>query len=108
VFPSTHEKSRPFDPRSVTRRADTAWKAEGLLGERTILHLGRHTAASSFIAAKLDSVRVAKWLGHSDSSTTLRVYAKAFEAREKHDLEKVEAFYAQQAERLERGPVAGQ
>jgi hypothetical protein len=28
VFPSAREPGRPFDPRAIARRADTAWKHE--------------------------------------------------------------------------------
>jgi integrase len=65
---------------------------------RVALHEGRHSAASAFIASGLDPVRVATWLGHSETSTTLDVYSKAFEARERQDAEKVESFYAEAVE----------
>jgi integrase len=109
MFPSPREPARPFEPRSLARRADKAWKDAGLFAERIILHEGRHSAASAYIASGLDPVRVSKWLGHSQVSTTTDVYAKAFEARERHDAEKVEAFYAQPAEEVEGvGQSAGQ
>jgi integrase-like protein len=86
MFPSPREATRPFDPRSVARRADKAcWKDAGLLAKQLILHEGRHSAASAYIASGLDPIRVSKWLGHSQVSTTTDVYAKAFAARERHD-----------------------
>jgi integrase len=106
LFPSAGDRCRPFDPRSVARRAETAWRraaqeksrAEGrdpkeAAWERLVLHEGRHSAASAFIASGLDAVRVSKWMGHSQTSTTLDLYAKAFAAREKDDTAKVSAFY---------------
>lgn len=94
LFPSVREKSRPFDPRAVARRADTAWKHAQLLDRRIVLHEGRHSAASAFIASGIDPVRVSGWIGHSQTSTTTDVYAKAFAARERADTEKVAEFFA--------------
>jgi integrase len=108
VFPSARERTRPFDARAVSRRADTAWKRRAQerareAGEkpkavtewpRLILHEGRHSAASAFIASGRDPVRVSEWIGHSQVSTTTDIYAKAFKAREKADAEGLDAFYA--------------
>ena len=123
MFPSARDTGRPFDPRAISRRADKAWAAanakeleraeaegrEPRLLTRVILHEGRHSAASSFIASGLDPVRVAGWLGHSQTSTTLDRYAHAFEAREQTDAGMLDAFHALAlAEAADRGPVAGQ
>lgn len=43
------------------------------------IHDTRHTSASLLIAAGLDPVTVARRLGHSDATTTLRIYAHAFQ-----------------------------
>ncbi len=96
VFPSAREPGRPFDPRAVARRAETAWKQEAerkareagedpkrATWERVILHEGRHSAASAFIAAGEDAVQVAAWLGHSQTSTTTDIYGHAFKDRER-------------------------
>ncbi|MCR5092806.1 MAG: site-specific integrase [Lachnospiraceae bacterium] len=45
---------------------------------RIRLHDCRHTAASIMIAAGLDPVAVAHRLGHSDPTTTLRIYSHSF------------------------------
>jgi integrase len=65
--------------------------------ERIILHEGRHSAASAFIAAGEDAVQVAAWLGHSQTSTTTDIYAKAFKDRERQAAkrQRLEAFYAE-------------
>ena len=42
------------------------------------IHDCRHTSASLLIAAGLDPVTVAHRLGHSDATTTLRIYSHAF------------------------------
>jgi integrase len=108
VFPSASDPARPFDPRAVARRADTAWKRKAeqkaleagedpkeVTWDRIILHEGRHSAASAFIASGLDAVRVARWMGHSQTSTTLDYYAKAFESRAHEDAQRVDAFFAE-------------
>jgi len=108
VFPSAREPGRPFDPRAVARHAETAWKREAqrkareagedpkrVTWERVILHEGRHSAASAFIAAGEDAVQVAAWLGHSQASTTTDIYAKAFKTRERQAAkrQRLEEFY---------------
>jgi integrase len=42
-----------------------------------------HTFASMQIAAGVDAVTLARWMGHSDSGFTLRTYTHFFERREK-------------------------
>lgn len=107
LFPRPGDRSLPFDPRSVARRSETVWKRQAqerarAAGEnpssvtwnRLVLHEGRHSAASAFIASGRDPVRVAEWMGHSQVSTTLDIYAKAFKVRERQDTAAVDAFYA--------------
>lgn len=43
----------------------------------------RHTFASMNVAAGVDAVTLARWMGHSDSGFTLRTYAHFFERRVK-------------------------
>jgi integrase len=50
--------------------------------ERCGFHKLRHTHASLLIAGGVDLVTLANRLGHSDSSTTLRVYAHPFQERD--------------------------
>lgn len=60
------------------------------------MHKLRHTSASILIAQGLDYVSVAARLGHSDPSTTLKIYAHAFEEKDR-----------QAAEAIERALVSG-
>jgi len=53
-------------------------KAELLLKEISF-HGLRHTSASLLISKGQDVVTVSKRLGHSNSGTTLKIYAHAFE-----------------------------
>jgi integrase len=46
-------------------------------------YVTRHTYASLQLAAGVDAATLAKWMGHSDASFTLRIYAHFFERREK-------------------------
>lgn len=52
----------------------------------------RHTAASAAITAGESDVSVAQFLGHSDSSTTKRIYARAFEEHSVDRMTKMRAF----------------
>lgn len=54
--------------------------AHGFEGVR--FHDLRHTHASILLANNIDAVAVASRIGHSDASTTLRVYAHAFRRRD--------------------------
>lgn len=107
VFPSATDCSKAFDPRAVGRRADRAWRAEArrealaagkdpdrvASWSRLVLHEGRHSAASAYIAASEDVVQVATWIGHSQKSTTIDIYAKAFAARESASTTRGNSFY---------------
>jgi integrase len=67
-------------------------RAQRRAGLRALpLHNCRHTAASLWIAAGVDIVRVSKLLGHKDPAITLKVYT--------HDVEKLSE--ATSAEKLE-------
>ncbi len=54
------------------------------------MHKLRHTSASILIAQGLDYVSVAARLGHSDPSTTLKIYAHAFEEKDRMAAEAIE------------------
>jgi integrase len=69
--------SLPFNPQSVTRRADAAWTAAGL--ERLELHEGRHTFASLLIRVGIGAKEVAAYMGHASIQTTFDLYGKLFE-----------------------------
>jgi integrase len=73
----------PLTHRNVTRRGfEAAAKKAGVEG--VSFHKLRHAAASRLIEAGLSPVVVARILGHSDATVTLRVYAHLFD-RERTD-----------------------
>jgi len=63
---------RPFNPPSVQRRADTAWKADGL--KRLTPHEARHTFASFMIAAGVNAKALSTYMGHANIATTMDRY----------------------------------
>lgn len=62
-------------------------------------HELRHTSASYLIAAGEDVVTVAKRLGHSNSNTTLSVYAHAFKKRDEDAADKMAGMYSKKGTR---------
>jgi integrase len=89
VFPAPDGRGR--DQRSTARAVERTLTRAKLDGQGLSSHSFRHTFASLLIVGlKLDPVGVAAQLGHSNPSTTLRIYAHLFdrarhadEAREK-------------------------
>ena len=69
--------------RNVTRRGFEAAAKKAAI-EGVSFHKLRHAAASRLIDAGLSPVVVAKILGHTDATVTLRVYAHLFD-RQKTD-----------------------
>lgn len=65
----------PIDPRNCQRWWDRMCKRAGLGKRRP--HAARHSTATAALAAGLPVTEVAAMLGHSNSATTLRVYAHA-------------------------------
>ena len=81
VFSPFVEATTPFRPDNVTSffiRVRDAVKAPGVR-----LHDLWHFTATQLIGAGMDVRTVADFLGHSDSSLTLRVYSHAIEERNK-------------------------
>ena len=74
----------PLKPDSVTAGFGRAAKRVGV---RLRFHDLRHMSASLLIGAGTDVLTVAGRLGHADPSTTLRIYAHAFEARDRQAAE---------------------
>lgn len=87
----------PFSPRSVTDRADTAWRKAKL--ERITPHEARHVCASIFIAAGLNAKAVSVLMGHSSIAITFDVYGHLFEGSEAEAAELVGAYLEAQQER---------
>jgi integrase len=76
--------STPLKPDSIT--AGFA-RAARRVGAQIRFHDLRHMSASLLIGAGTDVRTVAGRLGHADASTTLRIYAHAFEARDRQAAE---------------------
>lgn len=70
VFGVTGEK--PFQAAVVYRRADLAWRKEGLGSLR--LHQARHTYASFMIAAGINAKALSAFMGHSSIQVTFDLY----------------------------------
>ena len=92
----------PLDPRSVARRAATAWKAKNATRaeqEREPLapvglHEARHTYASTMLAAGVGARVVAELMGHADAGLVWTRYGHVLPGAE---VEAVAAFDAYQA-----------
>lgn len=59
----------------------------------------RHTSASYLIAAGQDVVTVANRLGHSNSNTTLAIYAHSFKKRDEEAATRMEGMYTKKKEK---------
>lgn len=66
--------SQPANPESLTGRFEALAKRVGV---RCRFHDLRHAVATNLLAAGVDVATVARRLGHSDATTTLRTYAHA-------------------------------
>jgi integrase len=91
-----------LDPSGVTPiKPDTITsgfaRAARRVGVRLRFHDLRHMSASLLIGAGTDVRTVAGRLGHADASTTLRIYAHAFEARDRQAAEVLGALLPGQA-----------
>ena len=88
----------PFDPRTLTLRANAAWQARVL--ERITLHELRHTCASIFIAAGVNAKALSSYLGHASIQITLDRYGHLMPGNEDEAVALVDAY-------LERTTGAG-
>jgi integrase len=70
----------PMKPDTITGGFSRAARRVGV---KLRFHDLRHMSASLLISAGTDVRTVAGRLGHADASTTLRIYAHAFEARDR-------------------------
>ena len=70
----------PLGHRNVARRGFEAARDRAGLPSSVTFHDLRHAAASRLIRGGLDPVTVAAVLGHSDATTTLRVYGHLWDA----------------------------
>jgi integrase len=66
------KSGKPFQAATIYRRADRAWKAQGL--GRLRLHQARHTYASFMIAAGVNAKALSSFMGHSSIKVTFDLY----------------------------------
>jgi integrase len=85
-------EGRPFEPRTVARRARRAWEAGGL--EPIGLHECRHTCASYFIAAGVNAKTLSVFLGHASVTITLDRYGHLFPGSEAEAAGLLDAYLA--------------
>ena len=79
---------KPMNPSTFTFRFKKILKQNGLPSELN-LHSLRHTNASLLIAQGVDVRTVASLLGHAQASTTLDIYAHAFDKNKRKAQEKL-------------------
>lgn len=69
----TWEDGRPYDPNYISRQFQKATKEFGR--PEISLHKLRHSCASMLINKGWDIKKLQYWLGHTDTQTTLNIYA---------------------------------
>jgi integrase len=82
---------KPFHAASLYRRADRAWKAEGI-SERLRLHQARHTYASFMIAAGVNAKAISVFMGHSSIKVTYDLYGHLMPGAESEAAELLDRF----------------
>ena len=82
----------PFDPSTVRRRAQAAWKKGGLspIG----LHEARHTFASVMIAAGVNPKVIQECMGHASITMTFDRYGHLMPSGRAEAAERVDAYLA--------------
>jgi integrase len=100
VFGRTAEE--PFDPRSLARRAETAWKkATPKPLEPISLHECRHTFASLMIAAGVNAKALSVYMGHASVTITLDRYGHLMPGNEDEAAALLDAYLGRAAKRDE-------
>ncbi len=94
----TTETGGPMHTYTPTKWLNAFLKKKGL--PPLPFHGLRHTSASYLIAAGQDVVTVAKRLGHSNSNTTLSIYAHSFKKRDEEAASKMAGLYAPKLEEV--------
>jgi integrase len=83
----TRLNGEPVSPNAFSKEWRTAAAAIGI---KAGFHGLRHTHVSHLISAGIDVVKISRWLGHADISTTLDVYSHLFDAREDRSAEAID------------------
>jgi integrase len=90
VFGSSAET--PFQPSTLWRRAQRAWRRAGL--EPIGLHESRHTFASVLIAAGVNAKAITAYMGHASIQTTYDLYGKLMPGSESEAAALVDTYLA--------------
>ena len=93
------DADRVFAAKSVTDRADVAWKDAGL--DRITLHECRHTFASLMIAAGVNAKALSVFMGHANISITLDRYGHLMPGSEAEAAQLLDGYLAAQRQRAE-------
>lgn len=83
---------RPFNPSSLTQRADRAWKKACL--RRITPHECRHSYASFMIAAGVNAKQLSTWMGHASINITLDRYGHLFPGAEAEGAARLDQYLA--------------
>jgi integrase len=83
---------RPFVASNLWRRAQRAWKRDGL--KPIGLHEARHTFASVLIAAGVNAKAITTYMGHASIQTTYDLYGKLMPGSESEAGALVDAYLA--------------
>jgi len=99
------EDGTPFNPRTISRRAERAWKAAGV--QAVTLHECRHTFATLMIAAGVNGKALQTFMGHSSITVTLDRYGHLFPGSEEEAAGLLDAYLAEAYDRARRASPAG-
>jgi integrase len=88
---------RPFNPTTVSQRAERAWKNAKL--QPVTLHECRHTFATLMIAAGVNAKALQTFMGHSSITVTLDRYGHLFPGSEEEAAVLLDAYLAEAYDR---------
>ncbi len=91
--------TRPFYPKAVQDRADTAWKNAGL--QRITFHECRHSFASLTIASGVNIKALQTFMGHANITTTLDRYGHLLPGSEAEAAGLLDGYLSIQRKRVE-------
>lgn len=102
------ENGRPYEPRTYEDEFKRCVKRADI--PRANFHCLRHTFATRALEQGMDVVVVAKLMGHSDPSVTLKKYAHALPDHQQTSVDKLGSLYQSEQKHyalLEEGPTMG-
>ena len=97
LFPALRDRGqRSFDPSALRRRTYASWERAGFPEVRP--HPARHTFASWLIAADVPLVEVSRYMGHSSTRVTERVYVHLLPDHAERNAAKIEEYLLRTAD----------